>query len=1044
MSDLPRGTVTFLFTDIEGSTRLLQHLGRDRYDEVLGVHRDVLEAAFAAHEGRVVDTQGDSFFVAFRTAADAVAAAVDAQRELAAQSWPEAAAVRVRMGLHTGEPKVGAERYVGVGVHKAARIGAAGHGGQVLLSSTTKELAGEELPTDISIRDLGERRLKDLEQPERIFQLEIAGLQSEFAQLRTLDVELARKRRRMYAGSALIGVAAAAVAIPVFALGAGSSGGGEVVSGNSVAIIDPGSDRVIGQVAVGAQPGAIAYGPGGLWVSNLDDQTVSHVDPKSDRAVRAIPMGEPVEAIAVGRRSVWALSVVPNQSFARLRQIDPRFDTIAKTTRVQAGALLGGGGLGNDAAVAVGGDTVWAGTDSGLLERLDLSGKIKTSLDTGNSPVAIAVGAGGVWVADPYSDNVARIDPATDLVSAPIPVGNGPGAIAVGANAVWVANSLDDAVVRIDPNTNAVTNTVDVGRSPSGLAFGDGAVWVANSGDGTVSRIDPHTYAVTTIPVGGSPQAIAVGGGRVWVTVQPAAAASGTARPGGDLRVDSELPYDYLDTALSDFNGSWEVEYATCAKLLNYPDRPAPAGARLVPEVAAAVPKPTHGGKTYTFTIRGGFRFSPPSNEPVTAKTFKFTIERTLDPRLKSPAIGYASDIVGVKAYEAGKAQSISGVTARGDKLTIRLTAPAPDFLTRIALPFFCAVPPGTPVNTQGVRVIPSAGPYYLVSYSPKQGAVLKRNPSYHGPRPHRLAEIDINLDVGQAQTVTAIQSGRADFAAGGVPQEAAPSLARRYGPGSAAAKAGHQRFFVNPQPYLIYLAMNTSRPLFARARIRRAVNYALDRRTLGRIGGYGVNTGTPTDQLLPPGIPGYRPVHAYPFTPNLAKARQLARGEGGHGVLYACADAQCRQAAQVVQADLKAIGVDLEIKTFGLGDLFSRIGTLGEPYDAAITNWYADYPDPSDFFNLFYGPAIVPNTNNISRFDDPAWNSRIAADARLTGPKRYLAYTALDASLTREDPPYAALFNGSEQDFFSARVGCVTYQPVYGIDLAALCIRKG
>ena len=140
MPELHGGTVTFLFTDIEGSTRLLKELGGG-YAEVLGEHQRILRAAFAAHGGQEVDTQGDSFFVAFRTANDAVAAAVDAQRDLEAHSWPEGGRVMVRMGLHTGEPKVGGERYVGIGVHRAARIGAAGHGGQVLLSSTTKELA---------------------------------------------------------------------------------------------------------------------------------------------------------------------------------------------------------------------------------------------------------------------------------------------------------------------------------------------------------------------------------------------------------------------------------------------------------------------------------------------------------------------------------------------------------------------------------------------------------------------------------------------------------------------------------------------------------------------------------------------------------------------------------------------------------------------------------------------------------------------------------------------------------------------------------------
>ncbi|MGL6278359.1 MAG: adenylate/guanylate cyclase domain-containing protein, partial [Gaiella sp.] len=122
--ELPSGTVTFLFSDIEGSTALLTTLGRDRYDALLAEHDRLSRSAFGAHDGRVVDTQGDSFFVAFRTAADAVAAAVDVQRDLGGHQWPDGVDVRVRMGLHTGEPKLGEQRYVGIDVHRAARIGA--------------------------------------------------------------------------------------------------------------------------------------------------------------------------------------------------------------------------------------------------------------------------------------------------------------------------------------------------------------------------------------------------------------------------------------------------------------------------------------------------------------------------------------------------------------------------------------------------------------------------------------------------------------------------------------------------------------------------------------------------------------------------------------------------------------------------------------------------------------------------------------------------------------------------------------------------------
>jgi class 3 adenylate cyclase len=166
MSQLPTGTVTFLFTDIEGSTALLQRLGDRRYAEVLEEHQRLLRDAFAKGNGQEVDTQGDAFLVAFPRARDAVGAAVTAQRALTKHSWPDGASLQVRMGLHTGEPISNTDRYVGLDVHRAARIGAAGHGGQILLSDAVSGLAARDLPPGVSLRDLGTHRLKDLREPE--------------------------------------------------------------------------------------------------------------------------------------------------------------------------------------------------------------------------------------------------------------------------------------------------------------------------------------------------------------------------------------------------------------------------------------------------------------------------------------------------------------------------------------------------------------------------------------------------------------------------------------------------------------------------------------------------------------------------------------------------------------------------------------------------------------------------------------------------------------------------------------------------------------
>jgi len=186
MHYLPTGTVTFLFTDIEGSTRLLQQLG-DRYSRVLEECRRLLRVAFQEWNGHEVDTQGDAFFVAFARATDAVSAAVDGLHALVIHPWPENVEVRVRMGLHTGEPQLSSEGYVGIDVHHAARVMSAGHGGQVLLSQTTRDLVEHQLPDGVSLRDLGEHRLKDLQRPVHLFQLVIAGLPSHFPSLKSLD-----------------------------------------------------------------------------------------------------------------------------------------------------------------------------------------------------------------------------------------------------------------------------------------------------------------------------------------------------------------------------------------------------------------------------------------------------------------------------------------------------------------------------------------------------------------------------------------------------------------------------------------------------------------------------------------------------------------------------------------------------------------------------------------------------------------------------------------------------------------------------------------
>jgi len=203
MATLPSGTVTFVFSDIEGSTGLLKRLG-DEYAELIAEHRRIVRETFAVHGGVEIDTQGDSFFFAFARARDAVAAAVTAQRAHAEHSWPRGEIVRVRMGLHTGEPAVGDEGYLGLDVVRAARLAASGAGGHVLLSETTRALLGSALPDGVTVHPLGERRLESIDEPERVYELAIEGVQASDADVESSsEAKIDWKRRKEELGNRL-------------------------------------------------------------------------------------------------------------------------------------------------------------------------------------------------------------------------------------------------------------------------------------------------------------------------------------------------------------------------------------------------------------------------------------------------------------------------------------------------------------------------------------------------------------------------------------------------------------------------------------------------------------------------------------------------------------------------------------------------------------------------------------------------------------------------------------------------------------------------
>jgi ABC-type transport system substrate-binding protein len=495
--------------------------------------------------------------------------------------------------------------------------------------------------------------------------------------------------------------------------------------------------------------------------------------------------------------------------------------------------------------------------------------------------------------------------------------------------------------------------------------------------------------------------------------------------------MDPALAYEPLSSSLL---------YATCVTLLNYPDKSGPEGTELVPEAAKSMPQVTDGGRTYTYTVRRGYRFAPPSNQAVTAQTFKDTIERTLSPVMKNPVVSEFYDIAGAQAYITGKAKHINGVMVQGNRLIIHLNAPDPVMPSLLSEPFFCAVPPDTPRSPSGVHVIPFAGPYTTESYTPGQGVVLVRNPNYHGSRPHRFARIEVSVNVPGARAVAQVKAGKADYAFDGeVPESDASMLEARYGQRSPAAKRGDQQYFVDAESQLDFYILNTHQPLFSHQRLREAVSYAINRQALAHLGDmHSTFPDEPIDHYLPPGIPGYRNIKFYPSTADLTKARQLAKGFAGSTVvLYTCYRDACGDQAQVIQTDLAAIGLRVVVKTFSVPEIYKLYNVPGQKFDMGLVWWGADYPDPYDFLNL-----LLEGGGELPSFRDPAYSKKLAAAARLTGVDRYLTYQKLDQELTTKASPWVAFGDSSTHQLFSARIGCQVYSPIYSFDITALCVR--
>lgn len=521
----------------------------------------------------------------------------------------------------------------------------------------------------------------------------------------------------------------------------------------------------------------------------------------------------------------------------------------------------------------------------------------------------------------------------------------------------------------------------------------------------------------------------------------PALRAAGASIPeGGTFRIVFEADdFDYIDPALAYAPQAWALLDATCAKLLNYPDKPPPHGLRLVPEVATAFPRVSSGGRTYTFTLRPGFRFS--DGTPVRASAFARAIQRTLAPGMQSPGAQYTRDIVGAEDFRAGRTTAVAGVSARGNRLVVRLTRPAPDFPARTTTPFFCAVPPTLPADPEGVGAFPGSGPYYVAEYRPGQRVVIRRNRFYRGERPHHVDGFVVDVRASSDEEVLdLIERGEADWSnLGSPPAYLDPDrrLVAKYG-------LNRSQFFSRPGLTFRGFAFNTSRPLFRdNPSLRRAVNFAIDRAAIRRAAG-GPLGGHLTDQYLPPTMPGFTNAAIYPHRPNLRRARALAAGHtrSGKALLYTLSTPVTLAHAQILKQNLAGIGLDVEIRAIPPPAYLNRLLAPDEPWDIAPHFWAADYADPFGYINVQLD-GRSDRKSNLAGFDSQRYNRLMRRAARLQGRARYRAYGELDIQLARDAAPLVSVSFTNEFTLVSKRVDprCVVLRPT--LDLTAVCLKR-
>jgi peptide/nickel transport system substrate-binding protein len=1054
MPSRPRATdrflTTVLMTDIVRSTEHAAELGDRGWRDLVQLHHELVRGALRRHAGREVDTAGDGFFAVF----DAPAAAVECATEIVGRV--KELGIEIRAGVHVGEVEQVAGKVGGLSVPIAARITGLAGPGEVLVSSTVRDLSAG---AGLRFEDRGVHQLKGVPGEWRVYAAVPAAAvapataataaEPELAHRRAAAVRRARSRPIWQRRPRL--VAATAIALAAILATSGllvwkpwQPPALASIEEDAIGVIDVTRGEIVASVKVGAQPGAVAIGEGFAWLVNTGSDTVARIDLATRTVTREIDVGRTPTGITVAGGSIW----VANSGERTVTRIN------ADTARVVDTIEVGNG----PAALAAGDDAVWVAiTRDSTLVRIDAaSGTPGEPIPVGAGPVALAADASGLWVASADVAAVTRLDPRTGVTpSPPIQLPARPVGIAIAGGSVWVAAD-DGTLTRIDPATNRVTATVDVGGSPSGIVADETTLWIADR-QGSVSRLDldDPSAPLRRIATTSAPEALATVSGEVWVTTR----ASPAAHRGGTLRVllvrfnpDGETTFDGLDPAVPI---PYNAAMLQADGLVGYRRVGGVAGSTLLPNLATAVPEPTEGGRVYAFQLRPDLVYS--DGRSVRASDFRRAIERSFQVGWQGFAVGnlFYRSIDGAEGCSTPDFAPVErcdlsdGIEADDESgaLIFRLSQPDPDFLAKLALSPAYPIPDGVPMTARVDGTIPGTGPYVVAEVT---GDLVRftRNERFRvwnaavrpDGFPDEIVYQFVPPDTPPEERVSLIGSGEADYMPLRGPIRLPPELmvqvSRQY--------AGQVHF---GPAQLTTIVTDATRPPFDSQEVRQAVSLALDRGALTQLYGGPPAVGV-TCQFLPPGWPGYQPY--CPFTadpdaggrwhaPDLAAARRLveASGTSGAEVMIGPSRASHAQTRDELARVLEELGYQVTVDR-EVDDAYVSAALREGRIQIGVFDVVPDVLAPSTYFREFTCSTLAPIGVACDDAYDALFEEALAlqaTDAAAAAAKwAQVERAAVDRAL------WIPLFN-SGGDFVSERLGNVQFHPLLFVLLDQLWV---